>query len=424
MRVFLIDPMPESRGLLLERVQEAVRRVQIKRLEILDGDFNLLREQAGGEPPALGILGPGCYEDLESAVERFKGFFTAVPICVVLENSIYASEALELRKFISGRILPIADIAQLAQAILDVIGASTTSGSSFGGTVGVIHVKGGVGASSLAASLAACWSTFDRQVSLIDLDDVSPLLSDWSRASLQKRRAVGELLLEGEVPRNRVDEVMAPVPGYQNLRVVPQPVLYGEGFHFKADVIEGAPSSAQYIPSLISGLEERNDLVVIDFGRSWGVSTFSALPLCKTVLFVFDEDKTSLKRSMETLRRFYRESDDPQEFDFNRWRFILNGATNSIIKTEQAEEFISRAELRPESFPVTEIKFSITGRDWYLSSEGEHPHTLFEFAEPKIQNQLLNLAHSIFPFPHRTVAEQPTKGGLREKLRNVVSFLS
>jgi cellulose biosynthesis protein BcsQ len=406
-------------------MQEALRRAQLKRVEVLSGDFELLREQVGSENPALALLGPGCYQNIEHSVSRFRGFLAKTPLAVVLDNDVYATEALELRRFLSVRILPIADIAQMAQLVLDTLGnnSSSTSSKLSTGTIGIIHTKGGVGCSTIATSLAACWAENGRSVALVDLDDVSPLISDWSLATAAKRRTLSELLLEGEVPQNRVTEILSPVIGHENLFIVPQPISYGESFHFKADVIEGAPSSAVFMPSLIHALEQENDLVVLDLGRSWGISVFSALPLCKSVLFVFDEDKTSLKRSLETLRRFYRESDDPTEFDFGRWRFVKNGSTNSLVSQEQAAEFLARGELRQEAFPLSEISFSQTARDWYLSSESGQPKTLYGLAEDKIRTEIRKLAQSIFSFQFE---EGTTKSGIgvKEKIKKVVSFLS
>ena len=260
-------------------------------------------------------------------------------------------------------------------------------------------------------------------VSLVDLDDVSPLISDWSLASAQKRRAVSELLLEGEVPQNRVTEILSLVPGKERLFVVPQPIAYGESFHFKADVIEGAPSSAEFIPSMIGALENENDLVVLDLGNSWGISTFSALPLCKSILFIFDEDKTSMKRSFETLRRFYRESDDPAEFDFSKWSFVKNGSTNTLVSMEQAAEFLARSELRQDQFEMSEISFSLSARDWYLTAESDNPQSLYSLAEDKIRSEILALAQSIFPFQVEEVVGRPAIG-MKERFKRVVSFLS
>lgn len=426
MRIFIIDTNSDSLQILHVRMQEALKRAQLKRVEILSGDFDLLREQAGGEVPSLALIGPGCYQDIENNVSRLRGFLTKTPLAVVLENEIYATEALELRRLLSVRVLPLADIAQMAQLVLDTLGNSdnsTTTVQSTTGTIGIVHTKGGVGGSTIAASLANCWSENGRSVALVDLDDVSPLLSDWSLSPAAKRRTLGELLLEGEVPKNRVNEILAGIPGQEKLFIVPQPISYGESFHFKADVIEGAPSSAEFIPSLINSLQKETDLIVLDLGNSWGISVFSALPLCNSILFVFDEDKTSMKRSFETLRRFYRESDDPAEFDFSKWRFIKNGSTNTIVSMEQAAEFLARSELRQETFPMTEISFSLSGRDWYLTSESGEPHTMYSCAEDKIRSEIRSLAHSIFPLQaEESVPKAPV--GMKEKFKKVVSFLS
>lgn len=426
MRIFIIDTNSESLQVLHGRMQEALKRAQLKRVEILSGNFDLLREQVSGEVPSLALLGPGCYQDIENNLSRLRGFLAKTPLAVVLENEVYATDALELRRWLAIRVLPIADIAQMAQLVLDTLGGAenpSISNQSATGTIGVIHTKGGVGNSTIASSLANCWSANGRSVALVDLDDVSPLLSDWSLSPAAKRRTVGEFLLEGEVPQNRVNEILAAVPGQEQLFVLPQPISYGESFHFKADVIEGSPSSAEFIPSLINVLQKESDLVVLDLGNSWGISTFSALPLCNSILFVFDEDKTSMKRSFETLRRFYRESDDPAEFDFSKWRFVKNGSTNTIVSMEQAAEFLARSELRPEAFPMDEVSFSITARDWYLTSETGQPLTMYSFAENKIRAEIRSLAQSIFPLK---AEDSLPKGpiGVKEKFKKVVSFLS
>ncbi len=68
-------------------MQEALKRAQVKRVEIISGDFDLLREQVGGETPSLALLGPGCYQDIENNVSRLRGFFAKTPLAVVLVMS-------------------------------------------------------------------------------------------------------------------------------------------------------------------------------------------------------------------------------------------------------------------------------------------------------------------------------------------------
>jgi len=270
----------------------------------LIGDFDVVRGSVESEPPALAFLGPGVYSALEDSVRRFKAFYPKVPLAVVLENDIYATEAIDLRKTLDARIMPIADVTQMGQFILDSVDSSI-SGTLSGrcSCVGIVQCKGGVGGTSVATSLACSLAKHGRNVALIDLDDVNPQITDWVKANLVVRQVVSELLTKGEVTRNRIKELSCPHSGYSNLNIIPQPERYGEGFHFKADVLP-APSSAEYIQSLIAALSEQYDVIIVDTGKSWGVSTIAALRICEQVFAVIDEDRTSLARTIDILERF------------------------------------------------------------------------------------------------------------------------
>ena len=130
MKIFIVDPDPDIRSALLGRVREAVRNVELRRPTFLAGDFEDLRSHAGTEEPGVGFLGPGCYQTIEQSVERFKSLFPKHPVAVVLDNDVYASEAFELRRFLAVRLMPLADIAQMAQFVLD--SCSHNSGSTGG----------------------------------------------------------------------------------------------------------------------------------------------------------------------------------------------------------------------------------------------------------------------------------------------------
>jgi len=104
-----------------------------------------------------------------------------VPLGVVLANEVYATEAVELRRIVSARIMPIADIAQMAQFILDFdsqMGPDAVLRNR--GVITLLQFKGGVGTTTLAAALGACWARHDLKTVLVDLDDVSAHLSSWA----------------------------------------------------------------------------------------------------------------------------------------------------------------------------------------------------------------------------------------------------
>jgi MinD-like ATPase involved in chromosome partitioning or flagellar assembly len=410
MRIFAIDSDPLGRQLTVDRLYEALRGLNLKRIDIVDGDFDIVLQNAGREVPSAVFFGPGMYQAAESYVERVRSFFPKVPVVIVLEAAIYEQEALELRRYLDARIMPIDDLGQIAQFVLEAsnpTGSHTSAASQ--GIITVLQAKGGVGATTIAASLAACWSNHDMGVALIELDDINPQLSDWAGAGLAPRKAVGKMLEKGEVPANRIKEIAVPVAGYgQRLSVIPLPELYGESFHLKADIIQSAPSSAQYIQSLIGAVRDHFDVVVVDAGKSWGVSAFSLLPLSRHIVCVIDDDSTSFNRTFSNIQRFYRESDDPAEFDFSRWSIVLNGYTGHITDPPEMKDEIARLDLLPDNFPFYVLPFSSSGRDWCSAqSNGEHK-TFYDLADKSVRTTIEQLAYELAPFRRNApaVAEQ------------------
>ena len=201
MRILVIDTDPKTREVLVTRLREALRQADRKRAEIVSGGLELLSSIEGIESASLGFIGPGCYQELESAVSRFRAVYPDVPLGVVLENSVYATQALELRRYVSARIMPLADIAQMAQFVLDGE-AKGGSGATVRnrGVIAVTQCKGGVGVTSVALALAACWAKHELSVALLDLDDFNPQLTVWAKSGASERRAVLEFLQAGAVP--------------------------------------------------------------------------------------------------------------------------------------------------------------------------------------------------------------------------------
>lgn len=395
MRLLLIENNEATRQTLLTRIQEALRRAGLRRVQVIEGDADSLTECLTIENPSLTFFGPGCYRQLDELIDTFRSLQPTAPLAVVLDNDVYANEAIELRKALSVRLMPIADIAQIAQFILEVEGQlGATVGGRNRGVVTAVQFKGGIGTTTVAASLAACWARNDLSVALVDLDDLNPQVTDWAKVGSAQRKAVSDALREGEVPRYRLDELGFPVEGYDGrLVIIGQPEHYSEGFHFKADVLEGAPSSAEYIKSLISVLQDEFDVIVVDAGRSWGVSTFALLPLSQHVLMVTNEDQLSLKRSLDNLQRLYSESDDYSEFDLSRWRVVLNGFTGRGLSIPDVSKEIEEIGLFPQDAALYTVPFSESARRWTASSE-----TVFEKGDEQVQAAIREIAFNLVPF--------------------------
>lgn len=394
MQILVIDIDARVRSQLVSRLQEALRRMGLKRAQMVEGDGDFSNSRLK-EAPVAAFLGPGCYPKLEELITSFRAYLPTTPVAIVLDNDVYATEAVDLRRTIPLRIVPLADIAQMAQFILESESRAPGSAVSTNrGVVTVAQLKGGVGASTIAAGLAACWARHELSTVIIDLDDLNPQLTDWARVGTAQRKVVAELLRAGSVPSHRLDEMLSGVEGFDGgLAVIGQPENYSEAFHFRADVLDRAPSSADFINALIPVLQEEFDVIVIDAGRSWGVSCFASLILSQHVLLITDDDGMSLRRTVDNLLRLYRESEDPAEFDLAKWKIIFNAYTQRLLTPNDVTTEIEELEIFPDTTSLFTIPFSERGRQWGAPGE-----SFYDAAEDHIKEILRDLAFNLIPF--------------------------
>ena len=394
MELLVHDPNPATRAALIGRVQEAVRQAEIRRAEIVEFDPDRIEDFDASLVAGI-FIGPGCFDQLGEHVEQMRLDFPTAILGVVLENEIYATSAVTLRKTLGTHVMPLGDLAQIAGFIIDCESQGLVSSPGAGrGVIGFAQTKGGVGTTSLAAAFASCWARHGLMVAAVDLDDVNPQLTEWARVGIAQRTVATEFLRQGEVPPSRINELLHPVESFDGrLVVVGQPERYNESFHFKADVIEGAPSSSEYIYSLLTTLKSEFDVVVVDFSRSWGISTFAALPHCLRVMLVTDDDGMSVRRTLDAVQRMTRESDDPDEFDLARWSLVLNAYTGRLVAPRDIASEIREMDLFPEESTLYTVPFSESGRQW-----GAPGQTLYDLGEDKLKYSIRKIAYSLVPF--------------------------
>ena len=246
-------------------MNEAVTQSGLRRVQIDSCDIEVLEKRSSEFSPTVIFLGPETFNSCEEICQFVRNTFPRAAIGIVLQNDIYALEAVKIRRGLGVPVMPVADIASISSFLLDNNKTTRVSGRVSEGIVGVLQLKGGVGASTLAASMASCWAEHELSVVLVDLDDINPQLSDWARIPSGRRSVVAELMRQGQVPVYRLSECLARVEGEErSISIVGQPENYHESFHFKADVLDGAPSSQSFIESLLPLLQDNFDVVVID----------------------------------------------------------------------------------------------------------------------------------------------------------------
>ena len=416
MYLVVIDNQPDSRAALLARVQEALRQVDTKRLDIIALELNQI-ESFDWSTASGTLIGPGCYSEIDEIVRRVRFSNSSGFTGVVLENEVYASHAVELRKRLDVNIMALGDLVQIAGFVMDSDARSTTLNSAAheGGIIGVSQLKGGVGTTTITAALASCWARHGLSVAAIDLDDVNPQLTSWARVGVVQRTVTAELFRQGKVPANRINELVHPVEGFEGrLVAVGQPEGYNESFHFKANVLESAPSASEFMQSLISNLREEFDAVVIDLGRSWGVSTFASLPLCEHLLLITDDDGMSVRRTLDAFARLRSESDDPDEFNLSKWSLILNGYTGQLITPKEIAQEIQNMELFSPDSNLYTIPFSETGRQW-----GAPGQSFYDTADAATRKVVRKVAYGLIPF--RYDPEESVGGKILKRWQSIVS---
>lgn len=394
MQLVVVDTSVPLRAMLVGRVQEAARQAGLQRIAVVEVDpLNLDSINWG---VAIGcFIGSGCASILKDLLIRLQGSSAICPLAIALDAETYASDAVAIHKILGREVLQETDLTQMANFIVDCERAASgrPSGVRPRHIIGVTQLKGGVGATTLTAALGVCWSGMGKTVALLDFDDVSPQLTDWARVPAAQRALTGELLRSGEVTFDRLRDFVHPIEGFDGrLVAIGQPMRYSEAFHFRAYVMEGAPSASGFVSSVLALLANEYDIVLIDLGRSWGVSTFSALPWCERVLLVMDDDGITVRRSLDALSRLKQESGDPEELNLSKWVVALNRETGRRLSERDLGVAVEQTELFVRETPIVSVPYTEKGRRW-----GAHGTSLYSMGEARVRRAIEQLAQTLVP---------------------------
>ena len=406
MQILILEASAAPKALLRAQVTEGLRQADIRGIDVTDAPMASLAEQAWGLICGV-LIGPSAFAALDETVERVRSHFQQGPLGIVLDADAYAQHGVALTRKLGARVFSIAELTAIASFLVEceqqlALRANRKNKNIFG----ICQFKGGVGTTSITTSLGACWARHGIKTVLVDLDDVDPHITSWARVALARRAAVAEHLSLGHIPESRINDIASPVESFNgNLAVIGQPDNYNEGFHFKANVMDMAPSSSEFMHSLLSALKASYEVVLLDLARSWGLATFAALPRCQRVLLVVDEDKHSIRRSLDCLLRFKKESDDPDEFDFSRWSIVVNGYTGTVLPEKSVRALIQESDLFNTTVPMHFVPYTLHGREW-----GEPGVTLYDRADRDAKRAFDKIAYELVPFRIEQERERNTSG--------------
>jgi cellulose biosynthesis protein BcsQ len=411
MELVIFENEAGVRAAVSARLREALRQAEIEDFSIADLDSAAAASHDWSRVAGC-FIGPSAFSEIDDVLATLRLVFPSGKTAIVLEPDHYARQGVLLRKRLNLTVISSADVAQMASFAIECQLSATAvqAGPRGKGIIGVCQLKGGVGATTITTALAACWARHGLSVCALDLDDVNPQLTAWARVGISQRTVAAELLRQGEVPANRINELVFPVEGFEGrLVVVGQPESYNEGFHFKANVLDGAPSSSEFINSLIGNLSSEFDVIIVDLARSWGIATFSLLTICQHILLVTDDDGMSVRRTLDGLHRMRKESDDSDEFDMSKWSLALNAYTGKLISPKDIAMEIQEMELFPSNANLFAVPFSETGRQW-----GAPGKSFYDLADPKTREVIRKIAGTFVPF-----AEQAEPAGAAKLIKYV-----
>lgn len=389
MQILIVDISPPMRAMLLGRVQEAARQAGLQRISIVEVDpLNL--DSVVWDATIGCLFGSGCGPLIREVLEKVSVLKPGCPVGIVVDPDTYVTDGVAIYKALGKAVMCETDLPQLATFIVDSErGASHyRKGAQRRCVVGVTQCKGGVGATTVASSLGVSLARSGKSVVLIDLDDVSPQLTMWARVPQTHRAAVGRLLRSGGLDVGALRDFIFPLPGFDSrLVVVGQPALYGEGFHLRAPVIDGAPSSADFMSQLLTLVSQEYDVVILDMSKSWGISSFAALRWCDRVLSIVNDDGLAVDMTCAVLKRMSGESGDLEEFNFSKWSCVLNMHSGNRLSESDIVQAFQEYEFVGEPLLCHPISYCDQGRLW-----GGRGESLYDLATSRVRTQIERLA--------------------------------
>jgi cellulose biosynthesis protein BcsQ len=371
MQVVVIDMTAPLRAALVGRLQEAARQAGLSRVAVVEVDpINL--DGVAWEKTIGCVIGPGCGSMIRELISKIDETPLRGRMCLALEREVYVSEAVAVYRLLGKPIVCETDLTQFATFLIDcdAIAAGRTGGLKRSRVIGLAQFKGGVGCSTLAAALAQVYSERGETTVLLDLDEVSCTLTEWGKASRAHRQAVSDGIRRGNLTPERIREMLVQIEGLnERTSLLPQPLSYYEGFHLKGQVIDSAPPPSEYIGALLGLLTAQFENIVIDLSHSWGVANFAALPWCERVLMVVDDDALTVRRAIDSLRRFRDESGDAEEFNLQKWEVVCNRASGNRLARAEIRHAMEQSGLWIGIPPVHTVGVSEAGRTWAVPGQ-------------------------------------------------------
>ncbi|MDR2338472.1 MAG: AAA family ATPase [Deltaproteobacteria bacterium] len=248
-----------------------------------------------------------------------------------------------------------------------------------GALINVLGAKGGVGVSTITASLAHAFSAYGKRAIIVDLSPTGSLLH-YIGSDKSNSLEYTTLLKENTLPDHiALEHLLVTAPNGITGLLSP---LGG------TDVRELWLRDTQRFEitlALIETLKKRFDMVLIDSNNSEGILNFALQSRANINLLITSTDPASIHQLNQTLSNLF---ESPGEFEV---KVLINNINKSDLNKEDVLDFLwANPNYHEEIFSYPEIPFDLKGTKWIGSG-----NTFYTECNSKTRSCLELIAYSL-----------------------------
>ena len=181
--IVVLEPTEEPKARILKALHEAARSLTAHQLAVLECTREELPEVPWNAVRGV-VIGPSLFHVAAAIAPLIPAFLPRQNIASLVGQTEY-----DLHRSSLGNVFPITLISindsPAVTGFLELC-QQWTQGSAVptGGplVVGVAHIKGGVGGTTITNALGSCWARHGCPTLMYDNDPVAPLLHSWAGA--------------------------------------------------------------------------------------------------------------------------------------------------------------------------------------------------------------------------------------------------
>jgi MinD-like ATPase involved in chromosome partitioning or flagellar assembly len=417
MRVLIVDKTNEAQANCAAKLEEFSKSDR----EMLDLKVRLVNDREVLDRLAeadVMIIGAGVSEDAVSIARSARYEANWLQIIMFVGEREYGGGAFRSAHSVGVRkVFPEnSSSLDLLQELVAIHNDFRKEGrASEGRVVAVVHAKGGVGATSVAAAIGEVCSDNNRRTLLWDLDVETKDLSRCLAASGPEAKVISSWINGSrEISRESLRDALIPIANDVSVLTAPDRFAESMDLVCHADGME----ISQRIIDLAKVLF---DVVIIDTAGRMGPAVGGIIRNADIVLLVSDESEIGL-----TAMDLLLSSIKPLIVGSDRIRFLIRALSGSSVDmTQITADLESMHELNPVCWGLPVLPFDESIADWPGSG-----NTLFSMGNREVTRVFENIAQNIGVLTDSGTAtsndedEREEQGSSIGLLRRLFSYVS